>query len=548
MFINSIKTRLKIIIALSILSLLIVGMISVYSMKKSAGDVENLYSVKMKNNNYSNKIIQLVGIARSSLLLSFQHDSRSEFSSLHDHPTSSHLDSISQSLSEVNIIISEIVSSELTINQRIMIEEFIDKFHNIETQGFKLAIEKVNKNDFYGSNELLIKVINPQLEEIITIAAEFSNQMFIDSSMVYEATSDNILKSIYFIISFIFITVVFIFVLSILIMNRISDALTQIQTATGKVTKGILTQRVLLDGNDEFSDISRDFNKVIDSFQHIIMDINDNSISLASTAEENLSITMQTKQNVIVQQDQIKIVVTAMHEFTSTVQEVATSTSLAAESSALAGISTKDGKKVVQDTIKLINELSNRIAETSEIIMSLSTQSNKISSVLEVIGSISEQTNLLALNAAIEAARAGEAGRGFAVVADEVRSLANRTKESTEVIRVMITELQSFSDRSVIKMETSSNLAHKTVKMAELAGTALDKIDENVEHINLMNTQIATAAEEQTAVTNEIDININKINDISSETACGAEQSSATTLELACLIENMKTNVAKFNY
>ncbi|MEC4724379.1 methyl-accepting chemotaxis protein [Shewanella sp. D64] len=525
MRISSIKFKLKIMMFFSIFSLLTIGGTSIYSMNKSANSVEKLYVVNMKNNNNSSSILEFIGVARTSLLLSFQHAPDSEFSSLHDHPTSSHLNSVLQSLDQINILVKNLASSDLNLEQVEMIEEFTNEFNELKKQGFEVAVNQVQKGNYYAANELLIKYIKPKVKNITQTAKSLSLQILSNSKGVYNNTGQHILSSIYIIIICIIVGVVMICGLSGLIMNRINISLTQIRNTTCNVTKGDLTQRVLLIGDDEFTEISSNINQVVDAFQHIIKNINDNSIRLGTTAEESSVVTSQTKQNVINQQDQIQLVATAMHEFTCTVQEVANSAILAAESSIMAGKSATKGKVVVQDTISMISELNKGMVETSELITALSTQIDKIGSVLEVIGSISARTNQLALNVAIEAARAGNTGRGFSVVADEVRSLVNRTHESTEIIKVMITELHIFSNNSMANIGSSSNLAKKTAVMAKQAGIALDKINENVELINSMNIQIATAAEEQTAVTQEIDININinididididRINDIS---------------------------------
>ncbi|HIF9004687.1 TPA: methyl-accepting chemotaxis protein, partial [Vibrio cholerae] len=237
----------------------------------------------------------------------------------------------------------------------------------------------------------------------------------------------------------------------------------------------------------------------------------------------------------------------AIHQFTATVHEVAQSAGLAAEASEEAEQAAMQGRKVVEENIAMIEGLSNDLQKMLAAMQLLAKDSEDIGSVVDVIQSISEQTNLLALNAAIEAARAGEQGRGFAVVADEVRTLASRTQESTKQILQTVQRLQQSSRDSANLIEQGVSGASKAVEKARLAGTALSQITANVDRISTMNTQIATASEEQSAVTEEINKNIITISEISNQTALGAQQSSEATLELARLAESMQQEVARYN-
>lgn len=159
-----------------------------------------------------------------------------------------------------------------------------------------------------------------------------------------------------------------------------------------------------------------------------------------------------------------------------------------------------------------------------------SRESDSISSVLDVIRGIADQTNLLALNAAIEAARAGEHGRGFAVVASEVRVLAQKTQESTGSIQEMIATLQGGADRAARSMQETLSKAQAGASNIGRAGELLIEIAEGVSAISDRNLQIATAAEEQSAVAEDINRNIVEISDVAIQVSAGAEQTAMTSL------------------
>lgn len=195
-----------------------------------------------------------------------------------------------------------------------------------------------------------------------------------------------------------------------------------------------------------------------------------------------------------------------------------------------------------------INSLAGKVAEAGTVINNLSADSRQIGSVLEVIQGIAEQTNLLALNAAIEAARAGEQGRGFAVVADEVRNLAQRTQDSTRQIQAVIEKMQTSTTKVVQVMHEGQAQAQAQVSVdqAEAAGESLQAINYSVSKISDMNTQIATAAEQQAAVASEINQNFNQITLSATKAEQEAAKITAASNQLDILAKNLEKNVSQF--
>ncbi|MFW6191164.1 MAG: methyl-accepting chemotaxis protein [Thiohalospira sp.] len=311
---------------------------------------------------------------------------------------------------------------------------------------------------------------------------------------------------------------------------------------------GDLTRRLDTSGHDEIAELGSAFNRFAERVQETVSQVAGSTNQLAAASEEMSTITSQTNDAIQRQRGETEQVVTAMNEMTSTVQEVARNAENAAEAAREADSSAKAGSQVVDESIGAIKQLAEDVNQASETINRLGKDSESIGSVLDVIRDVADQTNLLALNAAIEAARAGEAGRGFAVVADEVRTLASRTQESTQEIQGMIERLQQAARESVEAMETSRSRASNTVEKAGSAGKALTNITQSVSQISDMNTQIASAAEEQSTVADEINRNIVQINEISEQTAEGANQTSASGDELARLSSELQELVNRFKY
>jgi len=307
-----------------------------------------------------------------------------------------------------------------------------------------------------------------------------------------------------------------------------------------------LTERADVEGKDEIVQMAYVFNQMMGVFSNLIQEVFDSSRQLNVAAEELTVITGQTSRGVMSQQSDSEQVATAMNEMAATVQEVARYASQAADASRIADNETKAGKQVVIDAIDGIKQLAKQVEMGAVSIKDLQKESENIGSVLTVIQGIAEQTNLLALNAAIEAARAGESGRGFAVVADEVRTLAKRSHDSTEEIKKIIERLQKEAEKSVQVMDEELEQANRSVEKAEKAGQSLDVIAESVASIRDMNTHIASAAEEQSAVAEEINRNIVSIAQVAEENAESTNQTTLTSQELARLANGLETQISQF--
>lgn len=236
-----------------------------------------------------------------------------------------------------------------------------------------------------------------------------------------------------------------------------------------------------------------------------------------------------TQQGVINQNTENKKMLESVNELSASATLVAQNAKDTAEATATAQQEATTSAQDVNETIQLINELAHEVENSSSVVNQLKEDSNAIGAVLDVISSIAEQTNLLALNAAIEAARAGDQGRGFAVVADEVRTLASRTADSTQEIKAIIDSLQAGANNAVSVMESSQSKAQSSVAQINKAGASLASITDAVHSINDMNTQVASAAEEQNYLATDLNdrfASIQEVNETSVDSMASTQESS----------------------
>ncbi|WLH20368.1 methyl-accepting chemotaxis protein [Pseudomonas simiae] len=310
--------------------------------------------------------------------------------------------------------------------------------------------------------------------------------------------------------------------------------------------EGDLTRRLAYDKQDELGQLAGWFNRFLDKLQPIIAEVKRSVQDARGTADQSAAIATQTSAGMEQQYRQVDQVATASHEMSATAQDVARSAAQAAQAARDADQATRDGLTVIEHTTHNIGALASDMSTAMTQVEGLAANSEKIGSVLEVIRGIAEQTNLLALNAAIEAARAGEAGRGFAVVADEVRNLAQRTQESVEETRLVIEHLQNGTEAVVGSMGNSYRQAQGSVEQVGQAVTALRQIGDAVTVISDMNLQIASAAEEQSAVAEEINNNVATIRDVTESLSEQANESARVSQALNSLANQQQGLMDQF--
>jgi methyl-accepting chemotaxis protein len=388
------------------------------------------------------------------------------------------------------------------------------------------------------------------------------------------------------------------------LLRSVTKPITKLQDTVQKISDGDFSARSELGGDDEFGELSRAFDHLLDDrvarladAERENEDLNNSVVQLlqavAQLSNKDLTAKAPVTANVIgTVSDSINLLAhetgRVLSEVTSIAAQVKLSTervkrqgesvtaTAAAERSDVerAGENLANASKVmtqvaelaaasnraaeqattstttalgsVNETVKGMEGIRESIAEAEKRIKRLGERSQEITGIVNLINTIAERTHVLALNASMQAAAAGDAGRGFAVVAEEVQRLAESSRQATQQIAQLVNNIQ-------IETSDTINTVNKTIaqvvlgsEIAARSGMQMRETQQSTASLVELVKRITSSAQVQMKITTELRNRVHQIGASTEKTAAEILLQSEATADLSKSADRLVESVRVF--
>jgi methyl-accepting chemotaxis protein len=530
-------------------ALIVVGGIGIYTADSADREIKSIYENQTVPMRELARIRRLAVENAGQIFRAIQHSPSFDYSRLHNHPVTQHLDIVEKNMLWMEETIGQLKSHLLPGSEELKIlAEFQPLYAQYTNDVLKPSIAAMKADDysmamvarFLKDNGEFEKKMNPLLQGMAE-AQQKAVKATYDASVARNERMRTISIVTLVIGLLIGLGIAFQTVRSVTgPLREMQQMITHI--ARDKDFRGEIAVR----SQDEVGVTAAALNELLvalrqslGSIRSDIARVDDATRSLASAADQAARASNDTSESA-------SSMAASVEELSVSITSVSDHTREALNMANRAGEHSQTGGAVIRSAVESMSEIAVQVRTVGETITELGEHSDRISSVVQVIKDVADQTNLLALNAAIEAARAGEQGRGFAVVADEVRKLAERTTKATGEIAQMIGDIQNRSRSAVSAMEETIARIEKGSELAGKAGEAIEAIRAANGEVQRVFADINEAMREQGAASYDIAQRVERVAQASEESSVSVQESAAQSANIRNLANEMRGNVELF--
>ncbi|ETR73249.1 MAG: Methyl-accepting chemotaxis sensory transducer [Candidatus Magnetoglobus multicellularis str. Araruama] len=300
------------------------------------------------------------------------------------------------------------------------------------------------------------------------------------------------------------------------------------------------------DREDEIGVMMKGFKEMLENLRTQTSEMLEGASTLASSISQITATVSQMATSSTETSSSIAEITATVEEVRQTVQVSSQKANQVVDVARKAADVSESGKKATNDTIQGIKRIKDEMEYIADSIVKLSEQTQSIGDIINAVNDLADQSNLLSVNASIEAAKAGEHGKGFAVVAQEVKSLAEQSKNATNDVTSILSDIQKATSAAVMATERGGKTVEDGVNLSAQAGEAISILSQNVTESSQSALQIASSTQEQLVGMDQLAEAMENIKQASTQNADGAKQLEDSVNNLDALAKKMKMISNKF--
>ena len=492
------------VLAAFVVSVLVIAGIGLAGMSSASKSLKALHDESMARSQLASESVEQTLNNRMQVLLSFQHDPNGELASIHDHPTTEHLEAIAANQARANAIHKQLAEGNLSAQERSLLTA-VEAARAAWRPKLAAAIESIRNND-YSATTMAAFLAATRVEgvQVLKTAEALRSYQIEQAHLHYQAAEARYTQALWIFAAALLLLVVPSVLLALALLTRLKGGFMTASTALKQIADNDLSHPVPHSGTDEIGYMLQHLEGMRSNLSHAVANVKTGAGAIASASAQVAAGTLDLSSRTEQQASALEETASATEELSSTVQQNADN---AVQANELAG----EARRMAQNGGDIVGQMVSTMAEINQ-------SAKKIVDIISVIDGIAFQTNILALNAAVEAARAGEQGRGFAVVAGEVRSLAGRSAEAAREVQALITD--------------AVNKAEMGNAQAAQAGTSMQEIVSGIQRVAGIVDEIALASREQASGLAQINQAVSHLDGVTQQNAALVEQSSAAAAAL----------------